>query len=340
MLLIRWIPRVFGGQVRAGIFFVLLSYAGFLIPDGYVTGSVALLVAASFYLGFIFVANGIATRLDHESLTRRIFRSVHGKTDFIVFCAVSSLFFQAIGNDFGAFWHFPYWTAGEYWVIGYLLGGWAFYVLFIVTCYEAAKLLLDRARPPLRRVTRYFRHEGRVYNALGLIGALLLLAVCAEALVNTGFLAGFRYDITSAKEAYLGWPYLLAAMLSGIMLAEFVEYRRRRTSLLKDLIHGYWNPLWALLISSLLLGVFNEVQNLNVYLWRYANVPFPDLALLGVPVAVLLGWFLHFALFVELWRAFGTDASRVLFAESGFRTKELPGAPLARAPGGASMDSP
>ncbi len=145
------------------------------------------------------------------------------------------------------------------------------------------------------------------------MGIFCLSFFAGAALYVTDFFRNYYYTINTPKLAYLGWQYWILAFFGAFFCLEYIEYKKKRTSLLKDTLHGYYNPLLAILTVSVFLAITNEIQNTNVYLWKYANYPWPNLAFFNVPAFIVLAWPLHFIIFLECWRAFGTNTSRVIY---------------------------
>ena len=243
----------------------------------------------------------------------KIFRSSREKENFIVFTCLAGIFFGFIAADLGGLWYFPYWSVTNYLIIGFALGGWAFYILTLIVCYEAGKLILDKLFS-FGPVSKYYSYEKYLYPILFVVGLALLLLVGVETILNTSFFTNFDYIISANKLPYLTWPYWIAAFWGTLFVCEYLEYRKKRTSLLKDTLHGYLSPLISVLAVSFILTITNEIQNFSVFLWRYANYPFPDTMIFGIPVFIILAWPLHVIIFLEIWRAFGTNTSQTIFA--------------------------
>lgn len=65
----------------------------------------------------------------------------------------------------------------------------------------------------------------------------------------------------------------------------------RQNSLLERILNQDWSAIMALLFLIPINALINEVPNTFAWQWRYQNMPFASLEILGVPVLVLtLGW--------------------------------------------------
>src|SRR3990167_6552465 len=131
-MLTKTLRVVFKNDLIAGCFLVLASYTPFLFQqvDYGLIGS--LIVAAAFFLGILMISNFITVRLGGFSLVYRIRGSPKNNRNFILISIIIGLFFSFISADLGGLWYYPHWTTTSYYVIGFLLGGWAFYILALI----------------------------------------------------------------------------------------------------------------------------------------------------------------------------------------------------------------
>lgn len=317
--MLSWaIQTVFRSDLIAGAVLIIFSYLPLLRPN-VVSGKIgSLVIGAAFYLGALLIGNHITLKLGGLSLISRVRGNRINNRSFTMAVIGMALFFSLIAADLGGLWYFPYWSTTDYFFIGFILGGWAFYVMTLIVCYEAVKLILDRYLPQRKRVVSYFKRERLIYTGLLLVGVACLAVVLGAAFYNTHFFTQFHYIVNTAKSPYLPWQYWILAFIGALSICEYVEFRRKRSSLLKDTLHGYFNPLLAMLIAGTLLAITNEVQNFGVYLWRYANYPWPERTFLNIPIFIIMAWPLHIIAFTEFWRAFGNGSSSVVFANSRF----------------------
>jgi hypothetical protein len=311
------IRYIFRNDLLAGCFFIALSYLPFLLPKTS-SGMGALAIGASFYLGALFIANYVIKKLGGRSIVSLVRGSPKNNQNFTFISIALGAFMGFIASDLGGLWYFPYWSATTYFVIGFILGGWAFYFLVLIACYEAMKLFLDRVLPQRERVTSYFSYEKHLYSALFWVGCACLTVVGVAALASTKLFTSFHYTVNTSKQPYLAWYFWIISFLGMFFICEYVEYRRKRSSLIKDTIHGYFNPLLAVILVGVLLAITNEVQNFDVFLWRYANYPLAGHHLFNIPIFIIMAWPLHIIALLVFWRAFGNGSSSVVFANSKY----------------------
>ncbi|HSW37494.1 MAG TPA: hypothetical protein VLG37_03965 [Candidatus Saccharimonadales bacterium] len=307
----------FGNELLAGIVFLVVSFVPRFLPKQDYGFWRSLLFGAAYYVGGIFIANYVVVKLSGHSMINEIFNTKERRWSFIKLGLLGAIPFSLAVSTFGGLWYFPHWSAVDYYVLGYVLLGWVFYFLFLTVCYVAFKLLFDSIIPQRNIVKGYYTFERKSYKALGIVGGWIAVMVITVGLQNSRWLTDFRVAISRPQTPYLYWYWWLIAVLGWIMLCEFVEYRRRRSSLLKDTLHGYFTPLLAVFACGITLAVTNEVQNLPINLWHYGNFPWTSFAIYQIPLFVVIAWPLHIMAFTEFWRAFGDQhATNLLFSNA------------------------
>lgn len=301
-------------KLMLGIACIVVSYAG-LLYSGY-TVFTSLLIGALFYEGVILISDYIVQKAGVVSVRALMRRNRKEILSFLLFGAVTGMLMNLVLSELGGLWYFPYWSTTVYILFGFILGGWAFYILSALMGYQAAKVLLDHM-VPFKSNGSLARFESPLHFLLLVAGLCCVAIVMREALVNTAFFSDFVYVINAPKEPYLSWPYWIISFVGAYCICEYVAYIRKRTSLLSATLRGYLNPLMAVIGAAFFLALTNEVQNFGPNLWRYANYPVPDVTVLHVPLFIILAWPLHMIVFIAAWRAWGPATSRVLFDPPG-----------------------
>lgn len=304
-------------KLLAGLFFLVASYIPHMIgPHDYgFWGS--LLFGAFYYVGGIFLADHIIIKLSGRSLLDQITGTKGQRWSFIKLGLLGAIPFSLAVSTFGGLWYFPHWSAVDYYVLGYVLLGWVFYFLFLTICYVAFKLMFDHLIPQKRPVKGYFNFERKSYKALGIVGGWIAVMVITVGLQNSRWLTDFDISVDHLQKPYLYWYWWLIAVVGWIMLCEYVEYRRYRTSLLQGVLHGYFTPVIAIFACGVTLAITNELQNLPINLWHYGNFPWQNFTVYQIPLFVIITWPIHITAFVEFWRAFGDKkVTNILFANS------------------------
>jgi len=312
--MLRLIRLIFRSDLTGGIFFLALSFLPLLRKNAEYGLISSLAIASFFFIGVLLVSNFLTVSIGGFSLISSVRGKRRNNRHFIAVSATIGLLFSFITADLGGLWYYPHWSIASYYIIGFLLGGWAFYIMAIIASYEAVKLVLDRFIVQKRLVTKYYSFESSLYLLLFMVGLACMAVVVYGILKNTSFFQNFHYTVNSPKEPYLRWYYWILSFFGTVFICEFVEFKRKRSSLFKDTLHGYYNPLLAMFIVGFLMSMINEIQNFSVFLWKYNNYPMPDMTLLNVPLFVITVWPVQYIFFLEFWRAFGNRASDPIFA--------------------------
>ena len=191
------------------------------------------------------------------------------------------------------------------------------YWLLIAETYLASKIFIDYISKGREIVNKTYKFESRFYIILALAGIVLL------AIAVVGSFLGFVTqdaplvsvaDLNSITVNYqIGFTYIILVCVGIFFLCEAVEYYRKQTSLLKNLLHGYFTPLLAITSGSVLTAALMEIQNVPASVWAYTNWPFPHWTLFGLPILIFFIWPLHYIAFLSFFRAITNRASNVIW---------------------------
>ncbi len=172
----------------------------------------------------------------------------------------------------------------------------------IAESYFAAKLILDYLHKGKKIVTKYYRFEKTLYPVLGVIGAALIPIGIFFVFEDYSRQGGYTFNLYQPASYQINFGNIMLIFLGVWFLFEFIEYVQRKTSLLKDIIHRYPNPLLAIFIASSFLAILMETQNLPHDYWVYLNWPFQNLKLFGLPLLMFLAWPIHYIAFLSFFR--------------------------------------
>ena len=69
---------------------------------------------------------------------------------------------------------------------------------------------------------------------------------------------------------------------------------------------GYHISHWAhyitiIVISYIISTFFHEIPNTNVFEWYYHPAPFLNQSIIGIPLYIVLGWYIMILLMLRLW---------------------------------------
>ena len=125
---------------------------------------------------------------------------------------------------------------------------------------------------------------------------------------------GYQFSVASTISHKVNFSYIILIFLGVWFLAESSEYSQRKTSLLKDILHRYYIPLFAILIASFALAITWEIQNITYSFWTYLNWPLENIKFLGLPMIMFLAWPLHYIAFLSLFRAISDELSKEIWS--------------------------
>lgn len=104
-----------------------------------------------------------------------------------------------------------------------------------------------------------------------------------------------------------GW--FVAPVFAGLwLLAEYVQARRRRPSLLGALLVGDVRPLGAMVLAALPFTLLWEGLNALMTSWHYQNIFWLEPQIAGVPLVVFFGYLCgYYVLFLSVYGAVRTE---------------------------------
>lgn len=154
-----------------------------------------------------------------------------------------------------------------------------------------------------------FRYKKAGKLAL-LLGSMLTLSSLISFGLNYMRVGGYFFEI-STIDVFVTQAYAIIFFPLGVwLLCEGFENLRRQRGLINDISKGYWTPVLAIIISALAVGFTMEILNLKHGYWVYANWPLQNFHIFGLPaVMILVGWPLHFLMFLSIFRVFAPKES-------------------------------
>jgi hypothetical protein len=304
-------------ELFTGLLIITISYLPHTQPERNYGFWGSLFFGAAYYLGAILLANFAIRLMSGRSMFSDILGTRENRWSFIKLGLLGAIPFSLGISTFGGLWYFPHWSATDYYVLGFVLLGWVFYFFFLTICYIAFKLALDILIPQRHVVGKYYKFERKYFRALGVVGGWMAIMVITVALQNSHWLTNFNVEVNKPQTPYLYWYWWLIAVIAWILLCEYIEYRRQRTSLFKDTLHKYYTPLIAIILCGVTLAITNEVQNLPINLWHYANFPWTSFQIYKIPLFIVVCWPVQILATMEFWRAFGDKkATDILYANA------------------------
>src|SRR3989344_6195330 len=285
-----------------GIIFFLLSYLQLFLPQELVNGVVLTFFWFLFMFGVVFMSDGITEKIYEKSLLREIIRSRKNTISFFVISVIGGIILEGMAQWLGKLCVFPYFSIYSYFSISIL--GFGLYWLMIAESYLATKAILDYVSRGKNIVRNYYQFEPPFYKFIGIIGTILILFSIFFMLRDYMQNGGYIFDISNRINYKVNFIYVVTIFLGTWFVLESIEYFRKKTSLLKDIFHHYFNPLASILIASFILAIIMETEIIPHGLWRYTNWPFENIQFLGLPVMIFIAWPVHYVVFLSLFRAF------------------------------------
>ncbi|MBI4226191.1 hypothetical protein HY612_03720 [Candidatus Roizmanbacteria bacterium] len=289
-------------KIYIGIVLFLLSYLQFLLPNNLIFAEILTIFWFLFMLGIILISDGLTQSIKHKSLLYVVLMNKKNFFSFIIISAIGALLLDGVAQWLGKLWIYPYFNFYFYFVFFFF--GFSFYWLMIAESYLAVKAIIDYLKKGKQIVQRTFRFEQRLYNILGVIGVILILL--SLILIFNDYLnqGGYIFDISKNTGYKVNFLIIIMIFVGIWFVFEYIEYKYKKTSLLKDIIHHYPTPLVSILVASFLLALVMEIENLYHGFWVYTNWPLEEIRFLNLPVIMLLAWPLHYVGFLSLFRAF------------------------------------
>lgn len=294
-----------------GIAFLVVSYLQFLFPTESANFLNLTILNLAFMLGIIHICEGTTIKLKNKSIFREIRRNAKNLIVFVTISTVGGIFLDGIAKWLGKLWVYPYWNFYIY--LLFFIPGFAIYWLMIVESYLATKAIVDYLHKGKQIVGRYFAFEKYLYKFFGVAGLVLtafaIIAIYINWYQSGGYIADLR-DIYSVTENYkIFFLYVIILFFGFWFLFEFIEYSRKKTSLVKDIAHHYFSPIVSIFLGSFFLAIIMETQNAPLGYWVYTNWPLQNFHLFELPILMYFAWPLHYILFLSLFRAFSQKES-------------------------------
>ncbi len=311
-----------------GLLLIVVSYLQWLMPKSwfmhhhFVAGCALTFFVTMFFVGVILLCGGISDKFKGAEMFGTARRSRKELVLFILAAGVSGIVLEVFAQWLGKLWIYPFFLPWIYWIV--LFPGFVFYWVTIVKSYMAAKAVIDDAWPQERsRATEpYYAFEPALYTVFGLSGIVALAYAIGHQLAWYQLHGGFTFDVIAPVFFAPPFHHTIIDFLAVWGIAEWGLYLRKSPSALRSMLHGYWAPTFAILLSAAALAFFMETQNVIHHHWIYTHWPWPDSNILGVPTTVFLTWPLHYILFMIIPGVIAPVWAKVFWAERSATLKK------------------
>ncbi len=284
-----------------GLFLLFSSLAPFLFKNP--SRGFSLFAFVLFCFGIIFLSDYGAQKLTGSSYLTKILNNGTRRSHFILISIIAGIILEAMAAYFGHLWRYPHFSSTVYVLVAVFLKGFAWYFLCILMSYEVFKDIFDHYIKPPKNYQKNYFFEKIFFQILLIVGIISLSTVFYQIILSTNYLTKFYFNIDQYQIPYISFNLVLLACLGFFSVFEYIEHSKHRSSLLSDLMHGYFNPLLSIIIASITLGFYMEVQNEPIGLWVYINWPL-EKTIFGLPIMIFVLWPVHYILFLSFYRAF------------------------------------
>ena len=271
-----------------------------------------------FMIGIILICEGITIKFSGRSIIHEIIKSRRNLISFGLVALVGAFLLEGIINWVGKLWIYPYFDFKLHIIVGTM--GLIIYWLTIIESYFAAKSVLDHysKRTKGKNKLKLSSNEKIFFNLLGILGVIILIGTTIFLIqdFNSQDAQFSKFeDVSSKTDSYIfGFWGVLAYFFGLWFILEYIEYKEKKLSLLKDIFHKYPNPLFAIILGSLVLAFVMETTNLFHLFWEYTHLPWESVTFLGVPIMVYISWPLHYIIFLSLWRVCASKESAKIWS--------------------------
>lgn len=274
-----------------GLILIILSYIHWFLPLTILNLAMSHFI---FLLGNILLFDSISHELSGYSLLKTIYKTKI--KFFLVIGVIGGYFLELLANSFGEIWYYPNLASWQYLLFMGL--GFGFYYLYLIESYLGVKAILVRFFKKHNRKSENFKNLKFLFIIIGFLGAVGLGAsityLSLKSVLGLGNILAINQNLPSAESLFFPSVFVLFFLF---LFFEYLEYERHETSLIFELFKGDLIPLISILIASLVCSLLYEGFVVPTGVWKYANIPFQDIKLFGIPALVIVFWpFQYFAL--------------------------------------------
>jgi hypothetical protein len=191
---------------------------------------------------------------------------------YLVYLAGALVLDLLIGSYIGKLWVYPHFNWFERFINVILIG----YPFAFFSCAAFYRVLVKL----LRNFPRSFNQSNPALHHLGMI--ILIITIVSTIFPILYFFLFGNLHIQGI---------IILCSLIGVFSLSPVSLIMGKKSLLQGILNLDWPVILALLLSIPVNALAHELPNTFAWEWRYQNLPFASLEILGIPVIVLtVGW--------------------------------------------------
>ncbi len=258
-----------------------------------------------FLLGNILFFNAVSGKFHGTQITTRNVYALFATG------VMFSLLFELYVHWWGKFWYYPLLSTETYLIL--LIPFYCLYIIYLLTAYFSILAVLRHLYKPKKVASHNLKIVTRIARVIGITGGVGVIA--STFILAFYFTAPHLEQFLSINYASRVDPIMLPLMvivgLSFWLLFEYLDYKKNRNKgLLIGAIYKDYLPLVAIVLAGLLLAITYESFNTPSGWWRYANIPFSEIHLFGVPALIYLLWPLQYLPIIALYKLLQPKNSR------------------------------
>lgn len=291
-----------------GIYTFFLSYFPLLIEPIKRTNFLVVFGGGLLYLSVICFSEYVTRRFGGFSQLREIFKNPKTLITYLIVGLIGGVILDGIAHWLSRLWIYPFWGTEFYLIV--FIAGFSAYYLCIISSYLIVKTIIDK----LRKGKRYITRPKKSLNTIFFV--LLILSVILISIGISGMLIGFTqgsYPLFGENipvETSINLIFIIPLFFGIWFFIEYLGYRLGRNTFIKEIVHGYWDSIIAVFLSSLILLIIMESQNGPIQLWTYLNWPLQDIKLFYTPITAIIAWPFHYLAILSLYKVISKDQTK------------------------------
>jgi hypothetical protein len=225
-----------------------------------------------FCLAYIFILDYIDYKLRKESLINNIFSKKHLKSTLIFL--IGAIASATVVDYFYGVKLFEIWLWNSYttfnWIILYTIINFS----FIILSYQTYKIIEYFISKKIKEKHIEIKNKQKTKRTFFKIGIIFLIIPLINYLLFKNI--GTNYTMLL--------PFISILLFSDMFLLKY------KTPVTIRVLKHDRKTIYSALLTTLFLVITHEIINIFSYEWIYINIPFINLQILTVPIAVIIGW--------------------------------------------------
>lgn len=197
-------------------------------------------------------------------------------------------------------WYYPFVPSSLYFVLSPLL--YFFYTLVLFIIYEFVKNQSNKF-VKAGRTSKYIKMiYPNLMKLMFVFGIISFTACVLYGLKNITHFAMPFYEVNVDSGIAIPTWFIVLVLPSIFFIVEYFCYLENKETLIYSLLRKDFVPIFAIVVAVLIGIALMELLNAPFQVWVYANGPFNDSKLLGVPIWVWVVWPTQFLMFLSIFR--------------------------------------